>query len=542
MSRFFAGRLTGFALSLLLLSGVASSALAQGQGGEVIRIRMPGPSGADLLRYGTNSWDRAVPGTRAKGMGGAGLALQVDVDGSGLNPSGFAFLQRPMLSSEGRYRMGSASGSDAPGGILAPDGSNYPIFEYEPNVTSGYTYNNLAFGMPIIFFGRRAGVGVSYRRFSDFNTGTETRFLVRSPFGDADFGAGESYKGGIDAISPSFAVALTPRIAVGATLNFMSGDIMEEGNQGVTTFGQVIARGDVFLDQEVNGTSADFGARIRLTPGLSLAGVLQAGHDLKFTGGEDAFQGLPDPTAIDPPTVILERDLMDHTLEVPTMYGTGLAWTTMDDRLTIAADLWTRPWGDARIHRNSFSTQTLFPDSTNLTNTVTLLTPGTEPFEKGAGLKDTGHLRVGAEFFLKGDGGDGVTIPLRLGWRREPMTFASIDTVAYYQVYSQIEAIAGDNSRSIDDRKAAIGAVVDRLYQESSTLLEGDDVNATTLSIGSGVKVDSFSFDIAITRTSYTVKTIFLGAFNDFTRNQAVETVVEDRTINELSFTASLRF
>jgi hypothetical protein len=542
MFRFSAGRLTGLALSAALLAAVSSDVLAQGHGDNVIRLRGPGPSGADLLRYGSNTWDRAVPGTRAKGMGGAGLALQTDVDGSGLNPAGFAFLARPMLTSEGRYRMGSASGSDVPGGLVAPDGTTYPIFNYDPTLTSGYTYNNLAFGMPIVFFGRRAGVGLSYRRFSDFTNGYETRFLVRSPFGEADFGAGESYGGGIDAISPTFAVALTPRIAVGAALNFMSGDITEDGNQGVTTFGQVIARGDVFLDQEVNGTSADFGARIRLTPGLSLAGVLQAGHDLKFTSGEDSFQGLPDPTAIDPPTLILERELMDHTLEVPTMYGAGLAWTTMDDRLTIAADLWARPWDEATITRNTFTTLTLFPDSTNLTNTVTQLTPGTGMFEKSAGLKDTGHLRVGAEFLLKGDGGAGVTIPLRLGWRREPMTFASIDTVAYYQVYNQIEAIAGDNTMSTDDRKAAIGAVVDRLYQESSTLLEGDDVNATTISVGSGIKVDAFSFDFAFTRTSYTVKTIFLGAFNDFTRNPAVETVVEDRTINELSFTTTLRF
>lgn len=543
MSRLLTGRLSGILLSAALLTASASAALAQiGGGGEVIRIRAPGPSGADLLRYGSNSWDRTVPGARARGMGGAGLALHTGVDGCGLNPAGYAFLTAPMLSSEARFRSGSASGSGVPEGLMAPDGSTYPISGYQPSMTGGYTYNNLSFGMPLIFFGRRAGIGVAYRRFSDFNTGLETRFLVRSPFGDADFGAGETYKGGLDAISPSFAVALTPRISVGASLNFMSGDIGEEGNQGVSSFGQVIARGDVFLDQEVNGTSADFGARVRLTPGLSLAGVLQAGHDLKFTGGRDIFQGLPDPTAIDPPTLILERDLMDHTLEVPTMYGAGLAWTTMDNRLTIAADLWARPWDDAKIRRNTFSTVTLFPDSNSLANTITQVVPGTEMFEKNAGLKDTGHLRLGAEFFITGDGTDGITVPLRIGFRREPMTFASIDTVAYYQVYNQIEAVAGDNSRSVAERQADISAIVNRLYQESSNLLRGDDVNASTISIGSGIKVDSFSFDLAVSRTSYTVKALFLGAFNDITRNQAVETVVEDRTITEMSFTASLRF
>jgi hypothetical protein len=396
--------------------------------------------------------------------------------------------------------------------------------------------------MPIIFLGLRAGVGATYRRLIDFRNGSEERFVVDSPFGEADFGAGEQYKGGVDAFSPSFSLNLTKRISLGATLNFMTGDIMSEGDQGVTSFGQVVTSGFVRLDQEVNGTSVDFGGRVDLTEDLSISGVLQTGHDLKFTSGEDQFQGLLDPTAIDPTPIIFDRDLMDHTLSVPAMYGLGISWRTMENRLTFAADYWNRGWSQATFTREGFATLTLFPDTLDLSQTITAVIPNGTETEKKSGFKDTHSFRIGGEWLVKGDGGAGMTIPLRLGFRSEPRSFANVDTTDFNAIVDQIDLLAAADNLPVAERQAQIGALMNEIYQNGSLLLEGDDIPATTITFGTGIKVDDFSFDMGFAWTSYEFTHLFLGSFNDFTRNIHIETVTEDRSFTEMNFTATLRF
>jgi hypothetical protein len=528
------------ALALAVLA--ASPAAAQIVSNPPITIPVQGPSGMDVLRYGYVSFDRTIPGSRAKGMGGAGLALAADVTVASLNPANYSRLQGPELSADTRWLSGSSSATDAPAGFPSPLGTQFPIQNYTPSLTRNYTYNDLAFGMPIVFLGRRGGVGATYRRVIDFRNGSEERFLVQSPFGEADFGAGEQYSGGVDALSPSFSLALSPRISLGATLNFMTGEITSTGDQGVTSFGQVVTSGFVELDQEVSGTSVDFGGRIDLTPSLAVSGVLQTGHDLDFTGGRDRFQGLLDPTAVDPTPIIFDRALMDHTLHVPAMYGLGLAWKGMGNRLTLAADYWNRKWSDATFSRENFTTVTLFPDTLNLSQTLTTVVPTGGEQEKSAGFKDTNSFRIGAEWLIKGDGGEGMTIPLRVGFRNEPRTFTSIDTTAFLGVVDQIDAAASDGTKSVAERQAIIAGLIDQIYHDGSLLLAGEDVPATTVTFGTGIKVDAFSFDVGLAWTSYEFTHLFLGSFNDFTRNVRIQTVTEDRSITEMNFTATLRF
>jgi len=526
-----------------LLLAAAAPAIAQGPPtNPPVTVPVQGPSGLDVLRYGYVTFDRTIPGSRAKSMGGAGLALSPDVNGASLNPANFSLLEAPALSADTRWISGSSNATSAPTGFPSPLGTEFPINNYSPSLTRNYTYNDLAFGMPLIFLGLRAGVGATYRRLIDFRNGSEERFVVDSPFGEADFGAGEQYKGGVDAFSPSFSLALGKRISLGATLNFMTGDIMSEGDQGVTSFGQVVTSGFVRLDQEVNGTSVDFGGRVDLTEDLSFSAVLQTGHDLKFTSGEDQFQGLLDPTDPDPTPIIFDRDLTDHTLSVPAMYGLGGAWRTMENRLTIAADYWNRGWSKATFTREGFTTFTVFPDTFNLAESFTsIIRNGTE-VEKKAGFKDTHSFRIGAEWLVKGDGGEGVTIPLRLGFRNEPRSFANIDTTEFNAVVDQIDAAVADDSRPAEQRQAEISGLMDEIFQNGSLLLEGDDIPATTLTFGTGIKVDAFSFDLGLAWTSYEFTHLFLGSFNDFTRNIHVQTVTEDRSFTEMNFTATLRF
>lgn len=530
------------ALAAALVLGFAGRAMAQGQTLPPVTIPVQGPSGMDVLRYGDNSFDRTIAGSRAKSMGGASLALDGDVNAAMVNPAGFSLLTGPVLSADTRSVSGSTSATDVPTGFPSPLGTEFPISQYVPSLTSNYAYNDLAFGMPIIFLGRRAGLGFSYRRLIDFRSGSEERFLIESPFGEADFGAGEQYSGSVDAISPSFSLALTPKLSFGATINFLAGEVTSEGDQGVAAFGQVVTSGFVTLDQEVSGTSFDFGARLNLISNLTVAGVLQTGHDLEFTSGKDEFQALTDPTAIDPTPIILSRRLLDHTVSVPTMYGLGLAWKTPSNRLTLAGDYWNRAWGSSTFTRESFATLTIFPDTLNLGQSFTAVIPTGGLVTKDAALKDTHHFRLGAEWLVKGDGGAGVTIPVRAGFRNEPKTFPNSQTDQMLAINRQISVIAAQVSRPAAERQAEISALMDEVYQDGSLLLEGDEVTTTTISVGTGIQVDSFSFDFGYARTKYEYTHLFLGSFNEFTLNTAVQTVTEDRSYTEMSFTATLRF
>lgn len=534
------GRFAAVILAIFSLGPVAVH--AQTGTREIVRQHIQGPSGADLLRYGLNNWDRSIPGARAKAMGGAGLAIMQGVDGASLNPALWAFLPAPQLSAESRYRMGGASSQRNPGSILSPDGSSYPTRDYRPNVTNNYTYNDLSYGMPILFFGRRAGLGLTYRRLIDFRSGDEARFVVQSPFGSADFGAGTQFKGGLDAISPSLGVALNPRLAVGLTANFMTGQIRENGDEGVTVFGQVVSRGSVYLDQDLGGTSVDLGGLFRPTDNLDLAATLQLGHSVDFTNGRDSRESLPDPSAQNPPRVIIERDLLDHSLDVPTMVGLGASWRMFDRKVLLAADYWLRPWDKAEYTRRAFATTTLFPDSNLLSQTVTAVTPLSGEVTRNANLRDSSHMRLGLEWMAVGTGREGVSIPIRIGFRSEPMAVAAIDTLGYFLLADSINKVASNFALPVADRKQAIRGLVDQIYQTGASLLSGGDMKQTVITVGTGIKVDAFSIDLALSRSSYTVERIFLGSFNDLTLNRRTQSAREKRSLTEVSITAGLRF
>lgn len=534
------GRFAAVVLGFLFLGPLAAH--AQTGTREIVRQHLQGPSGADVLRYGLNNWDRSIPGARAKAMGGAGLAVLQGADGASLNPALWAFLPAPTLSAETRYRMGGATSQRNPGSIQSPDGSSYPTRNYRPNVTNNYTYNDLSYGMPILFFGRRAGLGLTYRRMIDMRNGDESRFVVQSPFGSADFGAGSQFKGGLDAISPSLGVALNPRLAVGLTANFMTGQIRENGDEGVTVFGQVVSRGSVYLDQDMSGKSLDLGGLYRPTDNLDLAATIQLGHSIDFTNGRDSRESLPDPSAQNPPRIIIERDLLDHTLDVPTMIGLGASWRMFDRKVLLAADYWMRPWDKAEYTRRAFATTTLFPDSNLLSTTVTTITPLSGEVTRDANLRDTSHLRLGLEWMAVGTGREGVSIPVRIGFRSEPLAVASIDTLGYYLVADSINKVAANLSLPVSQRKETIRELVDQIYQTGASLLAGGDMTQTVITLGTGIKVDAFSIDVALSRSSYTVERLFLGSFSDPSLNRRTQSAREKRSLTEFSITAGLRF
>jgi hypothetical protein len=527
------------ALALLFLAGPAA---AQTTGRPIVHVPSQGMSSADLLLFGLNSWDRTILGARARAMGGAFLAMPGDASSGASNPAAVSWISAPQLASESRYRSSSASGVSAPATLLAPGFGALPISNYRPGGGTSYTYNDLSFAMPLVLVGRPAGLALTYRRLIDFKGGEVTRFKVQSPQGEADFGQGSDFTGGVDALTPAIAWNLSSRISFGAALNFMNGTIKETGNQGVTSFGFVVARGGLNFEQDVYGTSLDLGTRISLTDNLALGGVVQTGHKLKFRNGHDSIQPLPDvnagPTS---PIYVLERSLLDHEMSVPTKYGVGLSYALLNQRLTLAADYWNRAWSRSEITENSFDVVGLFQDSLSIFPDSVKFVPGTGVVTKNSGFADTHHFRFGAEWLIKKSENGGMQIPLRLGFRREPFTFTNMDTTSYDEAYNRLLAAAAGPGDAAQ-RQAAVMAELENIYRNGSNILSGTDVSASTLTAGTGISVGAFSAEFAIARTSYTIERVFLGAFADFTRNPDLNPAREDRSSTEFTFTTSLKF
>lgn len=535
------------AAGLMIAAGVAQTR-------EIVRSRTQGPSSADLgTLLGLNGWDLTVQGARIRSMGGACLALSGDDGNLCANPGALGFLLAPQLTAESRYQFGSSSGSQAPTSIVTSSGQAAPVSNFIPGVTNNYSYNNISYGMPILLLGHRAGVRFAYRRMQDFDNGEETRFRVRVEQGQADLGVGLNYRGGIDAFSPALAFCVNDRLSLGAGLNFMTGKIEATGDEGVTSFGAVVVSGDLAYRQNVYGTSLDLGAQYKVRENLTLGGVLQPGHDIGFKDGWELYHPLADYMNQDAPDLYMERDLLDHTLSVPTMYGAGIAYHVdrtplLGGRLTLAADYWNRAWSKASVTQDSLYATVEYrvpitPDAPISPWDSVMVHVTDVSTTRNAHLKDTHHFRIGAEWMLKDSDTGGLRIPIRVGFRREPRTYSNADTTAYNQkIFRPMVAAAADSSTS------ALTALVNDLYRNGSSYLVGSKVPATIVTFGTGLSYGSFSLDFAVSHTTFAVDRIFLGAFTDITQYRpggmatGVLPVREDRSVNEVSITTTLKF
>lgn len=526
------------------LNFLAGPAAAQFTAPPPIRIRSQGPSAMELNLFGLNSWDRTYLTARSKGMGGVVLGLDGSSTSGSLNPAALASLSSPQLASEARVKGGSGSTSGQAPNIVGSDGTIIEVSEYSPGVSGSYSYNDVSFSMPILLLNRRAGVGLGYHRVLDFRNGEETRMKIEAPLGEADLGQGFEFQGGVNALTPALGWQVNPKLSLGAALNFMSGTITENGNQGVTVFGFVFARGTLLYDQKVSGTSLDLGAQYLLSDRLTLGAALQPGYSLSFREGFYSYQPLPTEQTTTPQIFIFERPLLDHKLSVPTQWGLGGTYKMMDGRLLFGADYWSRPWSKSTYSRRNFAIQPIFADTLNLANAFGAYVVGNSDVEKNASFVDTSHLRLGMEYIVKqASSPSGVQIPFRIGFRREPLTLANADPDSFISVVSSIRTIGANPALSDGEKRGLIGDALNTILTQGYNLIATNDkVNATTISVGSGISVGAFAFDVSYARSSFTLDRIFLGSFSDLTISPNPQVVREKRTSTEITLSSSLRF
>lgn len=493
------------------------------------------------------SLDRVPQGSRVIGMGGAGMALLGGVEYVALNPAALTAIRRVELESEAIFYSGGAGVSSYPQGRLD---NILGTSEYRVSPSSSLGYNNVTLGIPLVIFGSRGGLGLSYRRVARTGQGEETRaeLLVETSANQpVTFGRGDSPEGGMDAFTVSLAREMGDRLSLGANLNFESGTMERSEALGISLYGFTILSGGSDFTQDVSSVNVDLGARADLGR-LKLAATAYVGHDLKLEGASAEVRPMPGDQLA--PRYDLRSSPLDNTLSVPTMFGIGSAYA-VNERLTLAADYMIRPWSKAEITRAGIDPVFGFADPADSNSFFSELVVSDESEETfSARFDDTNSLRLGLEYLMirRPD----WTLPVRLGFRKEKLTLTntaipdpySDPAQLVYELYHLNRIPSGDRTAEQQARYDELDGAIKELLEFNDLVFRGKGADATVLSFGLGFEMGSFGAELAVERKAYDIDNYFLSAFNPDPRYGSLTPLLsqENRSIMAVSLSTRWRF
>jgi len=306
-------------------------------------------------------------GARARGMGGAFIGGADDATAASWNPAGLVFLENPEAS------------------VVYVYSSVYQTIDDEEVEDLGLSHGYLNFvsaALPLSI-GERNVVGcIAYQRMIDlFNKSGQT---LEDDFGNLYFYDTKT-KGGVDAISPSLGIQVSPQFSIGLAYNIYVGS--------TTTKWKYLA-----TDEEVDAPKETYSGGNLSMGGMLDLGMFRVGAVYKT-----------------PYTLKAERDEnlggslvnffgYEFEMKMPSMFGIGVM-VEPTSNLRLAADYELRGFSNFETRRKWTSADLAFLNR--------------DEFEK-ADWVNVNQLRLGAEYLLMS--GNNV-IPLRLGLKTEPKPF-----------------------------------------------------------------------------------------------------------------------
>jgi long-subunit fatty acid transport protein len=330
-------------------------------------------------------------GARASGMGGAFIAVADDATAASWNPGGLVQLETPEVSLVGAYnhRTEDTTYEDYPEASGPQDYSSFDL-------------NYFSVAYPFSLLNRNMIVSLNYQHLYDF--GKEISYQTSDDTSSAtlDF----TREGGLRAISPAYAIQVTPKIALGATLNIWQDPLYnnewqstweEEGNSSVN--GMNYSYHEKIEDTyRFSGVNFNLGLLWHINQRITLGGAFKSPftadleRDYHSTGTTTSDQ-------VDP--VVNEVSFStEETLDMPMSYGIGIA-TRWSDAFTVSFDLYRTEWGDYVLHTADGE------DISPITNA-----PVGE-----SDIDATTQARLGCEYLFIGDS---AIIPLRAGIFYDP--------------------------------------------------------------------------------------------------------------------------
>lgn len=325
-----------FSLVFVLAAGVFASASAQ----ELEIAVSPSPVGS---------------GARAAGMADAFVAIADDATAASWNPAGLVQLERPEFSLVGSWN-----------GVWEKFGAKFhPEFDSRHH-SDNYDLNYFSFVYPVPrpFGGRNMSLALNYQRKYDFTRKFRADFNsadvlvgsgVLNSFLDADF----LQHGGLSTITPAFAIELTHRLSVGASLNlWRSSFLSENGWTQKTSFqttsvgvGSTVRQAFTRMREEYEdfrGENWTFGVLWSVNDKWSVG----ARYDTAFTGDVDyeargSTIRLRLPSSTGPPMLSVAPTWFKEKRQIrfPPTWAVGAAYRR-NDKLTFSMDVTSTDWNE----------------------------------------------------------------------------------------------------------------------------------------------------------------------------------------------------
>lgn len=337
-------------------------------------------------------------GSRATGMGGAFISVADDATAASWNPAGLIQLEKPEISSVYSFFSRRQSyGSEL-----------HPEIETTNSMDSdGLNYASIAY--PFVLMNRNMIISLNYQRLFEMNK--EVNFNYSWPNPEPDYlydNIKFRQEGFLYALSPAYAVQVTPQFSLGATLNLW-GDYL--GNNGWETTYKSFATGilggapvEMRYDSKdtvsFEGVNANFGFLWSFHPKFTLGGVFKAPFDADIRKETRINRSQYWPTFNDFQKFPTQTSTKHFTMKMPMSYGLGLAYRHSDN-LTIALDIYTTDWSEFILE----------DENGNELNPI-----NNRSIREGA-LKDTTQVRFGAEYlFIR----EKYVVPVRAGLFYDP--------------------------------------------------------------------------------------------------------------------------
>ena len=343
-------------------------------------------------------------GARAQGKAVAFIAVADDATAASHNPAGLVQLQQPEVSIVGSYFV-----------RLERQDVTQPGIGVENQTIDGAHLNYLSAVYPFRLLARNVVVSLNYQRLFDLKGATD----VASPFTTIDGlqRVRSRQEGGLFTISPAVAVQITPTFSVGAAFNIWP-DLFGNGwKQDVTVRGEgfvasgprvvpFVSNGRITEDFSFRGFNVTMGLLWNITPVFTLGGVVRTPFTARLTGdhASSLTVTLQDGSA---PVTTSNAFTERLDLDMPLSYGVGLA-ARLSDNLTLSLDVSRVHWSDFKLQESR--------------RADVLLVENGAPSGKGTAVlrgqgNDTTSVRLGAEYLWMQPK---LIIPLRAGFFYDP--------------------------------------------------------------------------------------------------------------------------
>jgi long-subunit fatty acid transport protein len=324
-------------------------------------------------------------GARAQGKSLAFIGVADDASAASHNPAGLVQLQQPEASVVGSYFV-RFEGQD-----VTQSGTGV-----EDQTLEGFNLNYLSVVYPFRLLARNVVVSLNFQRLFDLQSATD----VASPFAAIDGlqRVRSRQEGGLFTISPAVAVQITPTFSVGAAFNIWP-DLFGNGwEQKVTVHGEgfvpsgsrvvpFVSDGRIKEEFAFEGFNVTVGLLWTITPILTLGGVLRTPFTAELRRKHTSSLTV---TLQDGSAPVTTSDTFTERLEMdmPLSYGVGLA-ARLSDLLTLSLDVSRVHWSDFRLQESRREN--------------VLLVENGAPSGKGQAVLrgeagDTTSVRLGAEY------------------------------------------------------------------------------------------------------------------------------------------------